>query len=271
MARVNCHVSTDMGQANFRYGEILRADSSVIMIIVDEETAVYRGHFYYIGDEVYGTIRSYLHRKGSDVYLEVGSLNVDANEYWDFAVRGDAWGAYAYVMSKADIMVGSPYADRLIGFAGDDVINGARGHDRLLGSSGDDWLYGSVGSDLLQGGHGSDVLRGGSEKDVLYGNHGADYFVFRSADEAGIGRNRDIVADFEQGLDLINVKAIDADPNAPGDQAFAFVGGQGFSGDSAELRHRNGIALGDINGDGRADFQIEVSGSPALGAADFIL
>ena len=42
-----------------------------------------------------------------------------------------------------------------------------------------------------------------------------------------------------------------------------------FTKEDGQLRFDNGILMGDVNGDGRADFHIKVQGS--LGAADVLL
>ena len=48
--------------------------------------------------------------------------------------------------------------------------------------------------------------------------------------------------------------------------------GRPFTGDVAgELRCRSGIVYGDVDGDGRADFQIALDGVSSLRESDFIL
>jgi hypothetical protein len=68
---------------------------------------------------------------------------------------------------------------------------------------------------------------------------------------------------------------IDADSATAGDQAFAFIGAAAFSGVAGELRAEqlasNVIVSADVNGDGTADFTIQLTGSFAMTAADFVL
>jgi Ca2+-binding RTX toxin-like protein len=62
-------------------------------------------------------------------------------------------------------------------------------------------IDGLDGNDSMFGGAGNDELNGGSGVDQLYGGEGADTFVFRPGDGAG----RDVIRDFEDGLDRINL------------------------------------------------------------------
>lgn len=67
---------------------------------------------------------------------------------------------------------------------------------RVRGSGGPDRLFGQAGSDRLWGGGGADTIDGGRGGDTLLGGAGADSFVF-----AG----RDVIGDFELGLDHLVV------------------------------------------------------------------
>jgi hypothetical protein len=58
---------------------------------------------------------------------------------------------------------------------------------------------------------------------------------------------------------------------APGDQAFQFIRGRGFSDTPGELPFDDGRLQADVNGDGRADFEIVVSGIDALNRSDLLL
>jgi hypothetical protein len=64
--------------------------------------------------------------------------------------------------------------------------------------------------------------------------------------------------------------AIDANAGAEGDQAFRFIGRAQFGDRPGELRLRHGILSGDIDGDGRADFHIDVRDA-AIMADDILL
>ncbi|WP_189654738.1 hypothetical protein [Paracoccus mutanolyticus] len=61
----------------------------------------------------------------------------------------------------------------------------------------------------------------------------------------------------------------------PGNQAFSYIGGAGFTGQSGQLRAQlaagGTLILADVNGDRVADFSILLDDSLALGANAFIL
>ena len=62
--------------------------------------------------------------------------------------------------------------------------------------------------------------------------------------------------------------AIDADATRPRNQRFDFIGNNAFSDTAGELRFRAGVVSGDVDGDGRPDFQIEVADVAALRGGD---
>lgn len=149
--------------------------------------------------------------------------------------------------------------------------------NRLTGNGGANMLDGGLGQDSLAGGAGADRLVGGAGRDVLTGGVGADQFVFRAAADSGLGvQHRDLVTDFRHAQgDRINLAGIDADSTLAGDQRFHLVGERGYSHDAGELRVQIGggltVVLGDVDGDGRADFSVAIHGQVGLGAGDFIL
>jgi hypothetical protein len=155
---------------------------------------------------------------------------------------------------------GSSDADIIYGTAAGNLINGGDGFDLLFGFGGNDTLDGGAGGDSLFGGKGKDQLSGGSESDL---------FRYRALSDSGVtAATRDLIADFQQGSDIIDLFDIDANTtNAPGtNDAFNFVGTNiptGFSGNPGEL-HAFWIAIGqiiegDVNGDKKPDFSIEIS------------
>ncbi len=145
---------------------------------------------------------------------------------------------------------------------GADVLRGNLGQDRFAASGGRDQLFGGAGQDVLQGGLGSDTLTGGA---------GADVFVFASAAEAGQGLRHDLIRDFRQATDRIDLSGIDANTGLSGDQAFDFIATAGFSAVAGELRFAHGFVAGDVDGDGMADFRIEIGAQPGLSQGDFLL
>jgi serralysin len=141
------------------------------------------------------------------------------------------------------------------------VLAGAGGADVLTGGNGNDWLFGLGGNDRLVGRVGTDRMAGGT---------GADDFVFGTTGQSRVGTARDVISDFQPGIDDIDLASIDANTGASGNQAFRYIGAQAFA-RAGDLRYAGGIVAGDVNGDGRPDFEIAVTGSPTLTGADFIL
>jgi serralysin len=128
----------------------------------------------------------------------------------------------------------------------------------------------------MNGGAGNDFLVGGLNRDVMTGGTGADDFDFNSRSETGrSAATRDFITDFQHLIDDIDLRTIDANTTKAGNQAFQWIGGRKFSEKAGELHFiRQGgdtIIEGDVNGDGRADFQIQLDGIIALSRADFFL
>lgn len=157
------------------------------------------------------------------------------------------------------------------------VITGNSAANLLRGADGDDRLYGKDGADIVKGEAGSDWLEGGTGRDRFYGGDGADTFVFREGDFSGVTTSTsDQIHDFSSADgDRIRLNLVDANTGVDGDQAFAFLGTDAFTGTAGELRYEqisgNTYVQGDVDGDGVADFWIRVDGAHSLGAGDFIL
>lgn len=169
--------------------------------------------------------------------------------------------------------IGTGAADQIYGSSAANKLWGDGGNDVLDGKSGNDTLYGGAGNDDLYGGLGNDKLYGGSGNDYLKGEAGADTFIFTSVSDSRPGSARDVITDFSRAQDdYIDLRKIDADLTHSGNQAFDFIGSKGFSGEAGELRFSSsGILSGDVNGDGRADFEIKVAGLTKMYASDFFL
>ena len=139
------------------------------------------------------------------------------------------------------------------------------GNDVLIGNDAANLLDGGAGNDRLDGGAGNDRLMGGLGADTLTGGAGADIFQFKSIAHSGVGVGRDIVTDFEQGSDLIDLSSI---------YATTFIGTAAFSRQAGEVRYASfdgaTIIEADTNGDGRGDFQLELDDSLEMTIADFL-
>ncbi|MBL8770980.1 MAG: right-handed parallel beta-helix repeat-containing protein [Phenylobacterium sp.] len=142
----------------------------------------------------------------------------------------------------------------------------------LVGGKGGDTLTGLAGNDSLSGGDGNDLLNGGVGADSLRGGAGADTFNF---DAKALGSAVDTIFDFRAAEgDKIKVHSIDANATTAGDDAFRFIGTTAFSRSAGELRYEvkagDAYLMGDVNGDGAADFSIKLIGVGTLTRADII-
>ena len=219
----------------------------------------------------HGHLRYWSSTAGVTVNLQTGVAHgghAEGDTFYGFiAVDGS---------QHADTLTGSNGDNWVIGLGGNDVLSGLAGRDRIDGGTGNDRLSGGSGADHMIGGAGNDRLSGGLGADKLIGGAGYDTFLFASAKESAVGASaRDIISDFLRGQDHIDLSRIDANLNIAGNQAFKYIGAQGFHHRAGELHmlstKTGGIIEGDINGDGHADFQIQLTGTKMLAATDFIL
>lgn len=147
-------------------------------------------------------------------------------------------------------------------------VTGTDFADKLNGNAGNNVLKGGDGDDIINGGDGMDMIYGGAGADVMSGGKKADTFVFTMADADG---SLDRIKDFVAGTDKIDLSAIDANLGSAINDAFTFIGSTAFSGTAGELRYQGNRLQGDIDGDGVADIDVALLGSPALTIADLIL
>ncbi len=192
--------------------------------------------------------------------------------------------------TAANTVTGTPEGDTMSGGAGNDVLAGLGGSDSLSGGADNDSLDGGIGNDTLTGNGGNDTLLGGSGSDRLIGSAGvdvlsggldADTFVFATAGESGSGTTRDLITDFQPGIDRIDIGAFDANTTllAFGTQDFVFLptAGAVITG-AGQLRYRhdtvNGLTFVEGNTNSTLtsmEFQIVLTGIHTLTSADFIL
>jgi Ca2+-binding RTX toxin-like protein len=156
-----------------------------------------------------------------------------------------------------------------------ETINGSNHDDVMTGNALGNGLIGYDGADTLSGGGNNDTLRGGSGADVLNGGTGADYFSYTAVSDS-TALATDTIQDFQAGTDLISLRLIDADGNSVnGDTAFAFLGTGAFTGTAGQLRYDSGggttTVSADVDGNGTADIIINLTGTFALQASNFLL
>ena len=162
------------------------------------------------------------------------------------------------------------------GTSGADKIWGGSGNDFLYGGNGDDIISGGAGNDVIKGGTGNDVITGGSGRDQLYGGAGNDRFVFSSVNDSKPGWEvRDSVLDFNFTTDRIDLRGIDANTKAGGDQAFTYIGKAAFNGTPGQLKYYDDggshFVQADVNGDKIADFELPIVGTTPMDKTDFFL
>jgi Ca2+-binding RTX toxin-like protein len=165
--------------------------------------------------------------------------------------------------------------DALTGAGGDDRLSGGDGNDQLDGGAGNDLLDGGDGDDRLIGGTGHDILIGGRGRDLMTGGAGADRFVFGAIRDMGTDReSTDVIYDFELG-DVIDLTAIDAISGTEVNDAFRYIGTSNFTQRAGELRATLNAGrwdiMGDVDGDGNADFVITAVKKTGFVNTDFAL
>jgi hemolysin type calcium-binding protein len=177
-----------------------------------------------------------------------------------------------------EAVIGTSFADRLTGDAANNRLDGEDGSDTLLGGEGRDTIRG--GSVFGESAAAADRITGGKDADILNGDAGGDLFVYLAVRDSGVDPSkRDLIADFSRAQgDRIDLSAIDARTGGA-DNAFVFSPGGVLTGQAGQLiaasiGDRRFLVQGDVDGDGVADFAIEVFtpvNISAMQAIDFVL
>ena len=209
---------------------------------------------------------------GTGRIVDLGGTSGDHVRAWASWALGSGFEKLT-LQGSADLNgTGNALANRIQGNAGDNRLSGGLGADTLIGGRGDDLLRGGAGEDLLSGGAGADRIEAGIGADILSGGTEADVFVWRFGAEI----QGDLVVDFTQGADVLDLTGLDAILAAGlADDSFAFIGQAGFSGAGGQLRYaltdaETRVQL-DMDGDGLADAVLRLSGLHHLTASDFLL
>jgi Ca2+-binding RTX toxin-like protein len=212
---------------------------------------------------------------GNDFYYadSVNAIVIERpNEGTDTVVASDSYVLPRNVeelalVGNAVYGTGQELDNFIAGNAVNNVISGLAGNDKLLGLDGDDLLTGAAGRDTIDGGLGTDLL---------YGGQGADTFLWRAVAEVGASlRSADRVGDFSAAQDdKLNFKLIDANEALAGNQAFAFIGNQGFS-SPGQLRYVQGasetLIYLNTDQDASAEAVLRLSGKLIPDASWFVL
>jgi Ca2+-binding RTX toxin-like protein len=114
--------------------------------------------------------------------------------------------------SAFEDVIGSQFADIIIGNARDNMLSGLGGNDLIYALEGDDLVYGgggndivpdSAGNDEIHGEAGDDYLRGRDGNDRIYGGPGADRLEGGSGDDIIVGGEGDDIIITGEGDDQI--------------------------------------------------------------------
>ena len=230
-----------------------------------------------------------LHGAAGNDYLYGGSGNDTLN--------GGIGNDELYGGDNNDVLYGGDNNDSLYGGDGNDDLSGGDGNDYLSGWDGNDTLDGWDGNDTLDGGIGNDTLDGGAGADTLYGGTGADTFIFwtdsvvntqSETETRTLADETDTVTDFSgQEGDSLNLRylkdhSLFTGGTTPGtalsllrDEGAAFTGVKGQvkwwwddqPGTDNDVTH----VQVDLDGDGNANFQVDLTGLHSLVVADFDL
>jgi Ca2+-binding RTX toxin-like protein len=156
--------------------------------------------------------------------------------------------------------------------------------ENLFGSAFGDTLRGNGYANYLKGEAGNDTLVGRLGRDVLAGGLGSDRFLYNGVTDSGTTEaTRDVITDFVNGQDKINLSAIDAIAATAANDAFVLLArgtsvsavGTGHVGwywlDYAEVVNDKTILRINNDGDSYIEMTIELRGLINLAATDFNL
>jgi Ca2+-binding RTX toxin-like protein len=237
---------------------------------------------------------------GADTFLYTAQSNIEAGEFADgsggtdtlelngnFAGTAELLSVILVSVERLAMLGGDQTArlsseqiatlEEIVGIGGFQSIE-ARGSDLDLShivftawSSLNDFiaLDGLDTADSIVGSSEADFVTGGGDGDDLSGGGDADVFSYTSIDDSTTGTGRDLIADFTQGEDRIDLFSLANGIVFIGEDSFSALGG-------AEARYEfttsgNTQIEIDADGDGSADSKILLTGQIGLLESDFIL
>jgi Ca2+-binding RTX toxin-like protein len=191
-------------------------------------------------------------------------------------IHGGSGGDEIFGNGGTNFIFGDSGNDIIDGGANSESIDGGTGNDTISGGGGGDTIVGDAGNDQLVGGSVGDDFTGGAGADVMTGDGGADLFIFqKTSDSTAAKSGRDTITDFDPVHYAMDLHAIDANTGIAGNQAFHFIGTQSFHHEAGDLRYAqsggNTYVYGDVDGDNKSDFSVELTGALTLKAINFIL
>lgn len=245
---------------------------------------------------------AYVIRSSGDSIIETGTGAGDvdlAYSYLSAYALDDSIENGAILSSGTASMTGNGNDNRIFSGRGNNVIDGDGGSDtadyflaakavkvnlalsatQKTGGAGSDTLIsienisGSKYNDKLAGDNDDNIISGGAGRDQLTGRGGSDTFAFGSIAESGASTAAmDVIADFESGIDLIDLSAIDADTASDSDDAFSGIIGSSASFSAAgQLKLSGTVLYGNTDDDSEAEFAVKLTGVDALSLADIVV
>ena len=127
------------------------------------------------------------------------TLVVQSTGVLDLTVLDDFTGIERVRVAANQVVSSTDEGMFWIGRSGNEIYGLGAGNDLVKAGGGADLIFGGAGRDTLIGHGGDDMLEGGPDTDRLIGSGGSDTFVFAPGDGA------DIVYDFENGIDMIDL------------------------------------------------------------------
>ena len=127
---------------------------------------------------------------------------------------------------------------------------------------GNDIFNGTGGTaGTIHGGDGNDTITPGKGHVDMFGENGADTFKFVTAKGLPKGIGRDSIQDFDAGEgDRLDLSALHVKHHSH----LKFIGSDHFHDHAGEVRLKAGILSADLDGDGKGEVQIALTGVTSL-------
>lgn len=141
-------------------------------------------------------------------------------------VIGSAFADTLVGFDQQSTVAGDVYTNVFFGGSGNDLLDGAGGNDSLYGGADRDTVYGGAGDDLVDGGSGNDLLWGGAGNDLISGAEGEDSILADAGNDTVYGGDGNDTVSGVSGSNLIHGDAGN-DSIAGGSGADSLYGGSG--------------------------------------------
>lgn len=140
--------------------------------------------------------------------------------------------------------------------------DGGTDGEYLVGDDGDDSIFGGSGNDQIFGGSGADRILGGAGRDTMSGGTGGDVFVFETLTDMGNGGLRDVISDFQVGVDDVGLQGL----------GLTFISAGPFTGaNQVRWIQANPLLAVETTGDGVVDFSLTLQSVVGFTASDILL